>query len=67
MILKSLRLKGIYGREMYETWYKLTQMLRSGLDVTPVLTHQLPLGDYERAFAAMRKGQCGKIVLDIAD
>ena len=67
VILKSLRLKGIYGREMYETWYKLTQMLRSGLDVTPVLTHQLPLGDYEQAFATMREGQCGKIVLDIAD
>ena len=67
VILKSLRLKGIYGREMYETWYKLTQMLRSGLDVSPILTHQLALTDYERAFAAMRDGQCGKIVLDVAD
>jgi threonine 3-dehydrogenase len=51
---------------MYETWYKLTQMLRSGLDISAVLTHQLPLDDYATAFAAMRDGQCGKIVLDIA-
>lgn len=66
VILKSLRIKGIYGREMYETWYKMTQMLRSGLDVAPVLTHRLPLDEFEQAFEVIRSGQCGKIVLDVA-
>ena len=63
VILKSLLIKGIYGREMYETWYKMTQMLRSGLDVSPVLTHRLALGDFEEGFAAMAAGRCGKVVL----
>ena len=67
VILKSLRIKGIYGREMYETWYKMTQMLRSGLDVSPVLTHRLSLGDFEEGFAAMAAGRCGKVVLDVTE
>lgn len=67
VIFKSLLLKGIYGREMYETWYKMTQMLRSGLDVSPVLTHQLPLGEFETGFTAMAEGHCGKVVLDIKE
>ena len=67
VILKSLRIKGIYGREMYETWYKMTQMLRSGLDVSPVLTHRLALGEFEEGFAAMTAGRCGKVVLDIKE
>jgi threonine 3-dehydrogenase len=64
VILKSLTLKGVYGREMYETWYKMTQLLRSGLDVRPVLTHRLRFEEYERAFAIIREGNCGKIVLE---
>ena len=67
VILKSLFIKGIYGREMYETWYKMTQMIRSGLDVSPVLTHQLSLRDFKEGFAAMEAGRCGKIVLDIKE
>ena len=67
VILKSLFIKGIYGREMYETWYKMTQLIRSGLDVSPVLTHQLSLRDFKEGFAAMEAGRCGKIVLDIKE
>jgi threonine 3-dehydrogenase len=67
VILKSLFIKGIYGREMYETWYKMTQMIRSGLDVSPVVTHQLSLRDFKEGFAAMEAGRCGKIVLDIKE
>jgi len=64
IIFKGLNIKGIYGREMYETWYKMTQMLRSGLDISNVLTHRLPVDDFQQAFEIMQKGQCGKIVLD---
>ncbi len=67
IILKSLRLKGVYGREMYETWYKMTQLLRSGLDVSPVLTHRFNFDDYRKAFEVMRSGECGKIVLSWND
>jgi threonine 3-dehydrogenase len=65
VIFKGLTLKGIYGREMFETWYKMAAMLQSGLDVTPILTHHLPLARFEDAFALIAGGQCGKIVLDI--
>lgn len=65
VIFKSLHIKGIYGREMYETWYKMTQLLRSGLDVSPVLTHQFPLEQHQEAFETVSQGQCGKVVLDI--
>lgn len=64
IIFKGLNIKGIYGREMYETWYKMTQMLRSGLDISNVLTHRLPVDEFQQAFEIMEKGQCGKIVLD---
>ena len=64
IIFKGLNIKGIYGREMYETWYKMTQMLRSGLDISNVLTHRLPVDSFQQAFEIMEKGQCGKIVLD---
>ena len=63
VILKSLHIKGIYGREMYETWYKMTQLLRSGLDVRPALTHQLPVIEFQRGFELMAAGDCGKIVM----
>lgn len=66
VIFKGLILKGIYGREMFETWYKMTAMLTSGLDVSPVLTHRFPAARYEEAFAVMKSGQSGKVVLDWA-
>jgi threonine 3-dehydrogenase len=67
VIFKGLLLKGIYGREMYETWYKMTMMLESGLNVRPVLTHRFPAEKFQEAFAVMQGGQCGKVVLDWAD
>jgi len=65
VIFKGLVLKGIYGREMFETWYKMAAMLASGLDVSPVLTHHMPLAKYEDAFSLIAGGRCGKIVLDL--
>jgi threonine 3-dehydrogenase len=56
--------KGIYGREMYETWYKMTVMLESGLDIKPVITHRFSWQDYEKGFEAMKSGDSGKVILD---
>ena len=64
VIFNMLTLKGIYGREMFETWYKMVAMLQSGLDLSPMITHRFPVDDYERAFATMLSGQSGKVVLD---
>lgn len=64
VIFKGLVLKGIYGREMFETWYKMIAMLQSGLDLSPVMTHQFPVADYQEAFEIMASGQSGKIILD---
>ena len=64
VIFKGLVLKGIYGREMFETWYKMTAMLQSGLDVKPVLTHRFKIDQYAEAFETMRSGKSGKVVLD---
>ena len=64
IIFKGLHVKGIYGREMYETWYKMTQMLRSGLDISPVLTHELSVDDFQDGFDIMQSGNCGKVVLE---
>ena len=63
VIFKMLTLKGIYGREMFETWYKMIALVQSGLDVAPLITHRLPIDDF-RGFAAMRSGDSGKVVLD---
>ncbi len=63
VIFNMLTIKGIYGREMYETWYKMTVMLQSGLDITPVITHRYRFQDFEKGFDAMRSGQSGKIIL----
>ena len=63
IIFKGLNVKGIYGREMYETWYKMTQMLRSGLDISQVLTHRIPIDQFQDAFKIMESGNCGKVVL----
>jgi threonine 3-dehydrogenase len=64
VIFNMLTIKGIYGREMYETWYKMTVMLESGLDITPVITHRLPYSAFDEGFAAMRQGRSGKVILD---
>ena len=67
VIFDSLTIKGIYGREMYETWYKMTIMVQSGLDITPMITHRLAAGDYEEGFAALRSGDAAKVVLTWAE
>ena len=64
IIFKGLQIKGIYGREMFETWYKMTAMLQSGLDITPILTHRFAIDDFQQGFDVMRSGQSGKVVLD---
>ena len=64
VIFGGLTLKGIYGREMFETWYKMTAMVQSGLDVSPVITHRFPVAEYEEAFAIMRSGRSGKVILE---
>jgi len=64
VIFNMITIKGIYGREMYETWYKMSVLLESGLDITPVITHRFKYGDYEKGFAAMKSGQAGKVILD---
>jgi threonine 3-dehydrogenase len=64
IIFKMLTLRGIYGREMYETWYKMTVMLQSGLDIRPAITHRFSFRDHEAAFAATRSGDSGKVIMD---
>ena len=64
VVFNMLTIKGIYGREMYETWYMMTSMLQSGLDISPVITHHFHYTEFERGFEAMRSGQSGKVVLD---
>jgi threonine 3-dehydrogenase len=64
VVMKMLTLRGIYGREMYETWYKMTVMLQSGLDITPVITHRYSFREHEAAFAAARTGESGKVIMD---
>ncbi len=64
IVFNGLHIKGIYGREMYETWYKMTSMIQSGLDISPVITHQFGYRDFEQAFETMKSGNSGKIVLD---
>ena len=63
-VWKGLKMKGIYGREMWETWYKMEQMLISGLDLTPVITHKFPIADFQKGFDIMESGQCGKVILE---
>ena len=64
VILKGLTLKGIYGRQMFETWYKMAAILQSGLNIRPIITHRLPYTEYQHAFDIMGKGQSGKVVMD---
>ena len=64
VIFNMLTLKGIYGREMYETWYKMSVMIESGLDITPVISHRLHYSEFEKGFAAMKAGQASKVILN---
>ena len=64
VIFNMLTIHGIYGREMYETWYKMTVMLESGLDIKPVITHRFQWNEFEQGFNAMRSGESGKVILD---
>jgi len=64
VIFKGLVIKGIYGREMFETWYKMSSMLQSGLSIDAIITHRFALEDYQEAFELMASGQSGKIILD---
>jgi threonine 3-dehydrogenase len=67
VVFNMLTIKGIYGREMYETWYMMTVMLQSGLDITPVITHRFGYEGYEEAFAVARSGRAGKVILNWAE
>ncbi len=64
IIFKGLKLKGIYGREMFETWYKMTSMLQSGLDISAVITHRFGVDDFQKGFDIMRSGESGKVILE---
>ena len=64
VVFNMLTIKGIYGREMYETWYKMTVLLQGGLDISPVLTHRFEVDDFEQGFEVMQNGQSGKVLLD---
>lgn len=64
IIFKGLQLKGIYGREMFETWYLMEQMLMSGLDLTPMITHRFKIDDFQKGFEIMDEGNCGKVILE---
>jgi len=64
VIFKGLFLKGIYGREMFETWYKMSTMLQSSLDISAIITHRFKVGDFQEAFEVMGSGQSGKVILD---
>jgi threonine 3-dehydrogenase len=64
VIFNMLTMKGIYGREMYETWYKMSVLLESGVDITPVITHRFAYDDYHQGFDAMISGLAGKVVLN---
>jgi threonine 3-dehydrogenase len=67
IVFNQLSLRGIYGREMYETWYKMSVLLTSGLDIRPAITHRFSHRDFEAAFAAARSGDSGKVIMDWTD
>ncbi len=64
VIFKGLTLKGIYGREMFETWYQMEQMLTQGLDISPIITHRMTVEEFQKGFDIMETGNCGKVILD---
>ncbi len=63
LVTNMITIKGIYGRQMFETWYEMSVLIQSGLDISPVITHRFDAADFERAFATVRSAQCGKVVL----
>jgi threonine 3-dehydrogenase len=67
LVTNMITIKGIYGRQMFETWYEMSVLIQSGLDISPVITHRFDAGDFEQAFATVRSGQCGKVVLTWTD
>jgi threonine 3-dehydrogenase len=67
IVFNGLTIKGIYGREMYETWYLMTSMLESGLDISPIITHRFHYRDFQKGFDAMRSGNSGKVILHWED
>jgi threonine 3-dehydrogenase len=64
VIFKGLNMRGIYGREMFETWYKMAALLQGGLDISPVITHHFPIQEFQKGFETMGSGQSGKVILD---
>jgi threonine 3-dehydrogenase len=64
VIFKGLTIKGIYGREMFETWYKMASLIQSGLDLTPIITHHYAIDEFQQGFDVMRSGLSGKVILD---
>ncbi|HSU26694.1 MAG TPA: zinc-binding dehydrogenase, partial [Pyrinomonadaceae bacterium] len=67
VVFNMLTIKGIYGRQMYETWYQMSVLLETGVDISPVITHRYSYRDFEHGFEAMRSGNCGKVILDWAE
>ena len=67
VVFHSLTIKGIYGREMFETWYKMTSLIQSGLDISPVITHRFPFTKFKEAIELAKSGDSGKIVLDFGN
>jgi len=64
VIFKGLELKGIYGREMFDTWYKMVSLIQSGLDLTPIITHHYPVSEFQKGFDATCSGESGKVILN---
>ena len=64
IIFKGITIKGIYGREMFETWYKMASLIQSGLDLKPIITHQFSVDDFQEGFDTMISGQSGKVILN---
>lgn len=64
VVFNMLTIKGIYGREMYETWYKMTSMLQTGLDISPLITHKYHYTEFQKGFEVMRSGMSGKVILN---
>ena len=64
VVFRCLNIRGIYGRQMFETWYKMSAMLEGGLDISPVITHHFDVRDFEKGFEAMNSGNSGKVILD---
>ena len=67
VVFNSLTIKGIYGREMYETWYKMTMMIQCGLDITPIITHHFHYPEFDKAFEVMAGGKSGKVIMNWGD